>query len=141
MMKLQSIKNKSEKLKKFEKIQWRNADIEHYGQETWKAKKFVFVAKEKDAIAGFIEFEISAGVCHIETLLIARDKRRLGIGKSLMKKAEDMARKLKVHKIFLSTGKKWDSAKFYESLKYQIGATFPNHYGHQDFVQYVKFLR
>lgn len=140
MIKLQSIKNKSEKLKKFEKIQWRIADIEHYGEETWKAKRFIFVAEEKYKIVGFIEFEISAGVCHIESLLIAKDKRRLGIGRDLIKKAESVAQKLKAHKIFLSTGKKWDSAKFYEFLKYEIGAIFPNHYGHQDFVQYVKFL-
>ena len=65
MLKIQQLKEKSEKLKRFEKIQWKIADIEHYGKETWKTKRFLFAAWEKDKIEGLIQFEISAGVCHI----------------------------------------------------------------------------
>ena len=140
MIKIIKLKEKSKELKKFEKIQWEFADIEHYGQELWKAKRFIFTAEEKGKIVGFVGFEIAAGVCHIESLLIAKDKRRLGIGKTLMEKAEKMARKLKVHKIFLTTGKNWKSTKFYDLLGYRVAVTFQNHYGHQDFVQYTKFL-
>ena len=140
MIKLQYLKEKSKELENFEKIQWRLSDIEHFGRESWKAKKFIFTALENNNIAGFVEFEIAAGVCHVESLLIAKDKKRQGIGKTLMEKAEAVARKFKVHQIFLSTGKNWGSAKFYESLGYKVAATFPDHYGHQDFVQYSKFL-
>ena len=40
-----------------------------------------------------------------------------------------VVRKLKIHKIFLSTGKNWESVKFYEYLGYKVAAIFPNHYG------------
>ncbi|OGE37596.1 hypothetical protein A3F00_05005 [Candidatus Daviesbacteria bacterium RIFCSPHIGHO2_12_FULL_37_11] len=141
MLKIKSLKEKSEKLKEFEKIQWRLADIEHYGRETWKAKTYIFIAEEKDKRLGFIKFDIAAGVCHIEALLVSKAKRRIGVGKTLIEKAEKISRKLKVHKIYLYTGKKWDSTKFYESFGYEIAAIFPDHYGHQDFVQYAKFLK
>lgn len=138
MIKYKQLKEKSEALKKFEKVQWSNADIEHYGRVTWKEKNFIIIAEEDGDIVGTIKFDVAAGVCHIESLLIAKNRRRLGIGKALMEKAEEVVRKFKVHKLYLYTGKSWDSTKFYESLGYKIAATFPDHYGHQEFVQYVK---
>ncbi len=141
MVKLQQLKERTKELQKFERVQWKLTDIEHYGREIWKSKKFIFTATENNKMVGLVEFDIAAGVCHIESLLIAQDKRRQGIGKLLIEKAEAIAKKFRVHKIFLSTGTKWESAKFYEVLGYTVAAIFPNHYGYQDFVQYSKYLK
>lgn len=63
-----------------------------------------------------------------------------GIGKSLMDKAEELAIKEKMHKIYLETGKNWDVAEFYKKLGYEQTGVLPQHYQRQDYIILSKFL-
>ncbi len=55
-------------------------------------------------------------------------------------KAEELAKENGAHKIYLETGKDWNTIEFYEPLGYKVSAELPDHYSHVDFVQMTKFL-
>lgn len=140
-MKITSLKEKTDQLKRFEKREWRIANIEHFGYNAYaNPKKFLFIAEDHGRIAGFADGAVVAGVCYLSTLLISSKSRRTGIGKKLILKVEAFAKKHHAHKIFLHTGKIWDSFKFYKAMGYEEEDISKDHYGHQEFVQFVKFL-
>ena len=138
---VKSLKEKSDQLKRFEKREWRIANTEHYGYNIYAyPKRFIFVAEDKGRIVGFADGTITAGVCYLSSLLISSKNRRTGVGKRLIVKVESLAKKHHAHKIFLHTGKEWDSAKFYRAMGYEEEALSKDHYGHQEFIQFAKFL-
>jgi len=139
-MKLKQLKERTPELKSFEKKEWKIANEQNFGHDFGAKKSYLLVAEDDGKIVGLVEFNTTRGVCHISNLLVSNSSRRQGIGKKLLTRAEKKAKQLKVHKIFLNTGKDWESVKFYNSMGYQVEAVSKNHYGHHDFVQFVKFL-
>lgn len=128
-------------VKEFNVREWHGVDIEHYGRPVeWNLKVFIFKATQGEEIVGTISGEHESGVLYIYGLIVAKDKRSQGIGRSLMKKAEEFAKKYKAHKLHLITGKDWGSNKFYESLGFFKVADLPNHHFNKDFVIYNKFV-
>jgi predicted N-acetyltransferase YhbS len=134
-------KSTNKELKDFGKKEWAIVDLEHYGKNIdYQQKDFIFKATENGKIVGSIKFSHETGVLYIAYLIVAHDKRGLGIGKSLVLKAEEEAKKLKAHKIYLVTGKGWDAEKFYQSLGYEQAGILKNHNFHKDFIAYEKFI-
>lgn len=131
-----------EEIKKFNKKEWRGADIEHYGRVVnWKEREFIFKAIENGKIVGTITGKYEAGVLHISAIIVAKEKRNRGIGKKLIQKAESFGKKLRAHKIHLITGKNWkDTNKFYNSLGFKKVADLPKHFLKQDFTIFEKFI-
>lgn len=129
-------------IKKFNYKEWIDADISYYGKyEPWIERNFVFKAEENSEIVGNIYGKFGGGILYIDDLIVAKNKRGLGIGKILMQKAEEFGLGLKAHKVWLVTGKNWSGARgFYESLGYKQTGEFLNHYKHKDFVIYEKLL-
>jgi ribosomal protein S18 acetylase RimI-like enzyme len=129
-------------IKKFNDFEWIDADIHYYGEALhWVTKNFVFKAEEDGKIVGNIYGKFGSGILYIDDLMVAKDKRGLGIGKALMQKAEEFGLSLKAHKAWLVTGKTWKEPRhFYENLGYRQTGEFLNHYKHQDFVIYEKLL-
>ena len=120
----------------FKKREWEYADKEHYGDLLPDFTKFfyTYTAKEQDKIVGAISIVIDMGVVCIESLLVAQDAQRRGIGTLLMKKVEEEAKELGCHKISIETGADWNAKKLYQSLGYTVRCTLPNYYAHHDFV-------
>lgn len=71
-------------VKKFDAAEWHNVSIEHYGKNV----DFKFKATEHGEIVGTISGQHESGVLYIFDLIIAKNKRNLGIGSKLMEKAE-----------------------------------------------------
>lgn len=57
-----------------------------------------------------------------------------------MEEVERIAKRHNAHKLYLQTGKDWESVPFYESLGYKITGELLNHYFHQTFVELTKFF-
>lgn len=134
-------KSTSKELREFGKKEWALVNIEHYGKNLdYNQKDFVYKAAEDGKIVGSIKFSHEAGVITIDYLIVAHDKRGLGVGKALVLKTEDEAKKLKVHKIYLITGQDWEAENFYQTLGYKQAGILKNHNFHEDFVAYEKFL-
>lgn len=136
------ITNSTEKeIEPFEDKTWRNEDIEHYGEPVqWIVKKFIFKATERGKIIGIVKGKFETGVIYIDTVIVAKEKRCIGVGKKLMDKVESFARQNNTHKIFLFTMEKWKASKFYKSLGFKKSGELPKHYLKRDFVIYSKYI-
>ncbi|MEX2028521.1 MAG: GNAT family N-acetyltransferase [Candidatus Curtissbacteria bacterium] len=128
-------------IKKFSDEEWKIADMEHFGRPSnWKTKKFTYKAVEGGEVVGILMVEYEVGVLYIGDLLVSHKHRHKGIGKELMEKAEELAKELKAHKIYLETGKDWEAEKFYTALGFKPEGILKNHNMHADFVIYSKFI-
>lgn len=130
-----------DELKEFSIREWHDVDMEHYGRTVeWNLKEFVFKATENGTVVGMISGKHESGVLYIEDIIVGKEKRHTGIGKALMKAAQEFGKSQGAHKAYLLTGKTWGAAKFYESLGYEKCGDLPDHHFHTDFVAYSKKL-
>lgn len=137
-----NISNTTEKeIKNFEEKTWHEEDLLHYGGPIrWIKRKFIFKATENGKIIGTVKGKFEAGVIFVETLIVAKDKRKGGIGRKLMEKVREFGKQLDAHKIFLFTMEEWRASKFYEALGFKKTGNLPSHYLKRDFVIYSKLL-
>lgn len=142
MNKISISKTTEKEIKSFSKRAWKEADLEHYGPGVrWIGKEFILKATEGKKIVGSVKAKYDAGVVYVKNIIIAKNKRRQGVGRKLMLKTEEISKKLGSHKIYLFTGKKWVIArKFYEKLGYKKTADLPKHFFKHDFVIYSKMI-
>lgn len=136
------IKNKaSTKVEHLYKDVWKTANQEYFGKQiNWSTTKKIVEAYDKKNLVGVIELHMQVGVMYIFELAVAYSHQKQGIGRMLIEKAEELARKEKMHKIHLDTGKTWGTAKFYEKMGFTKTGEFPKHFAGQDYLQYSKFL-
>jgi len=125
----------------FVKKEWKTADNQYHRKVVdWKKQTKILTAYEEGKLVGVLELYYVAGVMHIEEIIVAFSHHKKGIGKLLMEQAEEIAKKEKLHKLYLETGKTWGVANFYEKLGYIKTGEMPKHYCSQDYIQYSKFL-
>ena len=143
-LKITSLSRKSNKIREFNKREWKLVHPEHFGSEQninyWTKKKFAFKAEIDGEITGTLDGNYVAGVMYISQLIIAGGKRGLGIGKKLMDKAEKLARENRLHLIYLKTGVDWKAVVFYESLGYKKEAKIKQFKEKEDFWVMTKQL-
>ncbi len=138
-MKISITKATEEEIKEFDERVWQGEDIEYYGEPIeWVKKEFVFKATEGKEIVGTVKCKFTAGVIYIGTLIVAKDRRKQGIGRKLMSKVEDYGKEHGAHKIYLFTMEEWEASRFYKSLGFEKIGDLPNHYLKRDFVIYSK---
>jgi ribosomal protein S18 acetylase RimI-like enzyme len=127
---------KNEEFVAFKKKEWVHADKEHYGNTPPDLTKYeyTYIVREDGKIVGAIDVLIDTGVLSIESLLVAQDVQRRGIGSSLVQKVEIEAKKHNCHKIWIITGADWNAKKLYESLGYTLRAVLPKYFDGKDFV-------
>lgn len=89
---------------------------------------------------GLIYGKYESGTVYVRNIIVAKDKRRQGIGTLLIKKAEDFGQKYGDRKIWLITGKHYSENPFFLKLGFKPEATLPNLYFHKDFIVYTKDL-
>lgn len=131
----------SEEHSTFAKAQWPIADMENYGNPgEWATPRYFLTAKEDTSVAGIAVVDVDDGVAEVRQLLVDQNRRRQGIGRSLMKRIEEMAKEHKAHKISLLAGKGLPAEQFYESIGYISEAEIPNHYLNKTYIEYAKYL-
>lgn len=123
-------------------IAWKAADKEHYGdnQPNFFRKECTLIAKDINDIIGYITLIVDSGVVQIEPLMVNPEMKGRGIGTQLLQVAEEKAKALGVHKIWLETGADWEAKQFYEKHGYVVRTILPNHTGGKDFVLMDKMI-
>lgn len=142
-MKIIVSKRTSKLVNNFQKKEWIDIDVEHYGKvikDAYKKEEFFLKILDGKEIIGTLHCDILGGVAYVNAIIIAKDKRGKGLGKQLMLKAESEVKKRGAHKIYLVTGKNWSAVYLYKSLGYSTIVELPDHYLHHDFIEMVKFL-
>lgn len=136
--------NQSQKseLESFKALVWPLADQEHYGenQPQFYKNEFTLIAKDGNEIVGYISISIDTGVAHLEPLMVRVNLKNKGIGTKLLQAAEEKAKALGVHKIWLETGSDWLAKSFYQKHGYQMRSVLPNHTGGREFILMDKIL-
>lgn len=142
MIIIQILAKTTPEIETFQRKEWKYDDMERYGETLeWKRETKMLTATENNKLLGVLELIMESGVMSIDNLIVRHDKQGKGIGTNLMQTAESLARKNKLHKIHLTTGKNWNATKFYETLGYKKTGELLNHYDGQDHVEYSKFLK
>ena len=140
-MKISILRKKSQAYKKFTDSEFEIADLKHYGRNNvWNTKNFFLKATFGKEIVGSMHLKTEGGIGEIPSLIVSNKRVRQGIGKALIKKAEEITRKEGGHKLFLLTGKYWDALKFYKSLGFIESGDLKDFYLHTDFVVLVKYI-
>lgn len=140
-MQISVLKRKTSSMKDFDKKEWKHHNYDHFGKDIiWDTHIYFIRASDQKDVVGTLELKVECGVGYVRTLLVDHSKLRRGTGKILMQKAENLTKLHGGHKLFLLTGKHWDSVKFYTALGFQITAELKNHYFHQDFIELSKFI-
>ena len=128
-------------IKDFNKKEWKQADKEYYGKDVrWKEKTLFLKATEGKKIIGSLKMHIEGRGVEVSSIIIAKDFRGKGVGRKLMEGAENLAKKLRCHKMWLETGEGWDAEYLYKSLGYKTTTKLPKHYLKRDFILYTKFI-
>ena len=141
-MRLSMSKIKTTAMKAFSEVERGIADTKHFGRPSrWKERHSYIRAVEKGKIVGILHYSFKAGVMEIETIIVSHKHRREGIGKALVLKAEDIAKKKGLHKLFPLTGKGWEESKFYKKMGFIETGGLRKHYLGRDWVEFTKFLR
>lgn len=138
----ETLKQDDLELEAFKAQVWPAADKEHYGdnQPAFLKKELTLIAKEEGKIVGYISVSVDTGVAQIEPLMVGTDLKGKGIGSKLLKAAEDKARSLGVHKVWIETGLDWNAKEFYEKHGYIVRTIMTNHTGGRDFVLMDKII-
>ena len=140
-MDIKVLKRKSKALKEFDKAQWKLYDQEHFGKDVeWKKATYQIFVQENRHVIGTMELKIEGGVGKINTLIVHNDKQRQGIGKMLIEKATELIKKHGGHKLFLTTGKDWEAARFYKALGFEQVGSLNDHYFHINFIEMSKLI-
>jgi GNAT superfamily N-acetyltransferase len=129
-------------LQSFKQKEYSILDKERYGNDApnFTPKEITLVMKEGGDILGFITIVIKAGITYIDSLLVAAEHRNKGVGKQLVAEAEEKARQLGSHKIWLETGVDWPAESFYKKLGYKTRCVLPNDVGNKDCLLMDKML-
>ncbi|MDQ7009587.1 MAG: GNAT family N-acetyltransferase [Candidatus Gracilibacteria bacterium] len=140
---IELVKINNKVINDFEGKEWIIADIEHYGKAdiNFEKKKYQFIAKnDLGEIMGVLNLVIEVNLAFIDSLLVGHKYRRMGVGKKLLTKAENIAKENNCSKIYLETNKGWKAVKFYEKYNYKITGIHEKHILGQDTLIFTKFF-
>ena len=128
-------------MRAFAEKEWAIADTEHFGRPSrWQEQHSYIRAVDNDKILGVLHYSFKAGVMEIETVIVSHNQQGQGVGSELMMKAEEVARREGLHKLFLSTGEGWTAVGFYKKLGFTQTGKLKKHYLKRDWVEFSKFL-
>lgn len=107
----------SAEIKEFYQEEWPSANLEVFGftdQSRWKMEEYTMTARKHGEIFGIIQFRIIGGTAYLSTLLIKEEYRGKGIlGKELLLKFENFAKKKDCHKLGLKAYSNSRSCAFF----------------------------
>lgn len=143
-MKITKVSATDKNVEAFEKNEWKIEDLKRYGRvvdwSEWQPNFFIFKAEKEGKVVGVIGGHSIAGVMFIERILVMSSERNKGIGKMLLLKAEEYAKEINSHKIYLYTGKDWPANQFYLKHGYEKTGELARHFMKKDFVIYSKYI-
>jgi N-acetylglutamate synthase-like GNAT family acetyltransferase len=106
----------------------------------WHEQTHELAATRAGDIVGVLGLRIAASLAHVDSLFVATDVRREGIGRALLARAEQLANYYNAHKVTLEAPAHSDAEKFFSACGYKIEAVLPQHTWKLDVAIMRKFL-
>ena len=106
----------------------------------WHEQRHDFAATENERVIGAATIRIAASLAHVETLVVAPDRRLAGIGRRLLEQAADVANYYNCHKMSVLVPYGSGAQRFFERCDYREEAILPQHTFKLDVAVLRKFL-
>lgn len=106
----------------------------------WHEQRHELAATENQAIVAVLGLRIAASLAHVDSLIVAPQRRRLGIGRRLLERAEMLANYYNCHKVTLEAPAHRPAQQFFEACGYKTEAILAQHTWKRDVAVLRKFL-
>ena len=106
----------------------------------WHEQTHEFAATIDGAVVGVLGLRIAASLAHVDSLIVAPERRRTGIGRALLERAEAVANYYNCHKMTLEVPAARPPRAFFEACGYKLEAILPQHTWKLDVAVMRKFL-
>ncbi len=106
----------------------------------WHEQQHEFAATIDGAVVGVLGLRIAASLAHVDSLIVAPERRRTGIGRALLERAEAVANYYNCHKMTLEVPAALAARTFFEACGYKLEAILPQHTWKLDVAVMRKFL-
>jgi ribosomal protein S18 acetylase RimI-like enzyme len=93
-----------------------------------------------ETIVGVVAVHVAASLARIESVVVAPARRRAGIGRSLLARAEALANYYNCHKVTLEVPTEGDAQRFFQACGYKTEAVLTQHTFKRDVAVMRKFL-
>jgi GNAT superfamily N-acetyltransferase len=93
----------------------------------WHEQRHELAALDGDAVIGALGLRIAASLAHLESLAVAPERRRGGIGRRLVSRAEELANYYNCHKMVVEVPARGSAREFLEACGYKAEAVLPQH--------------
>ncbi len=106
----------------------------------WHEQRHEFAAMRGEEIVGVLGLRIAASLAHVESLIVEPARRRGGLGRRLLERAETVANYYNCHKMTLEAPAHLPAREFFEACGYKVEAILPQHTWKIDVAVMRKFL-
>jgi ribosomal protein S18 acetylase RimI-like enzyme len=106
----------------------------------WHEQRHELAATSEGEILGVLGLRIAASLAHVESLIVASDFRRRGIGRLLVARAEVLGNYYNCHKVTLEVPYALPANSFFTACGYKLEAVLPQHTWKLDVAVMRKFL-
>lgn len=107
----------------------------------WHEQHHELAALEGGAVAGILGLHVAASLARLETLIVAPARRRHGIGRALVTRAEELANYYNCHKIVVEVLAGGDAQHFFAACGYRVEAVLAQHTWKLDVASMRKFVQ
>ncbi len=106
----------------------------------WHEQRHEIAATVGGEIVGVLGLRIAASLAHVESLIVAPERRLGGIGRLLLERSETIANYYNCHKMTLEAPAALPARAFFEACGYKVEAILPQHTWKLDVAVLRKFL-
>lgn len=106
----------------------------------WHEQRHELAATCGGEIVAVLGLRIAASLAHVDSLLVAPERRRRGLGRRLLERAEVVANYYNCHKVTLEVPAGSEAAHFFDACGYKVEAILPQHTWKLDVAVLRKFL-
>ena len=106
----------------------------------WHEQSHDFAAMDGDDVIGVAEIHIAASLARVERIIVLPERRRSGVGRTLLDSASQVANYYNCHKMTALVPHKSGAQTFFERCDYREEAVLPQHTFKLDMAVLRKFL-
>jgi len=106
----------------------------------WHEQRHELAALVAGDVVGVLGLRIAASLAHVDSLIVDPPRRRAGIGRRLLERAEVLANYYNCHKVTLEAPADLPARAFFEACGYKVEAILPQHTWKLDVAVMRKFL-